>query len=106
MQVQINAHRANVPAHFVDGIEERVQTALAPFAEQITRVEVHFQDQNAGKGGLDKRCAVEARPQGMDPIAGEALATDESEALRLALNKLRHALDHRIGKRAARQRGA
>jgi hypothetical protein len=42
-----------------------VTHALRRFASQITRVEVHVADVNAGKqGSADKRCMMEARPAG------------------------------------------
>ena len=106
MQIQINSPHIDIPAAFVDFIERRLGESLAPFAHQLTRVEVHFKDENGGKGGKDKRCTLEARPRHMDPLVVEVVSDDLKDSLRQATEKLRHALEHRIGKLSRHQRGA
>lgn len=80
-------------------VETELERSLARFASQITRVEVHFQDSNADKSGAaDKRCMLEARVSGSDPIAvtntGESLAA----AFHGARDKLVRVLDRRLAK--------
>jgi len=51
-------------------IEAAVNATLSRFSDQITRVEIHLSDENAGKSGsADKRCLMEARLAGRQPIA-------------------------------------
>jgi len=76
-----------------------VESALERFAEQITRVEVHLSDENSShKGGSDKRCAMEARLEGMQPVA----VTDQAETIEQAVNgaadKLEKMLKHTLGR--------
>ncbi len=103
MQIQINAPHGNAPDGFYEFIETRINEVLQPFENHLTRVEVHVKDQNADKGGIDQRCMMEARLRGRDPIATEAIAAEPAEAVRQALDKLKHALRHRIGKLNARR---
>lgn len=103
MQIQINAPHATAPDQFNDFIEKRIEEVLQPFAEHLTRVEVHLNDLNAAKGGLDKRCLMEARPRGLDPIAAEAVAVDDADAVKQALDKLKRALERRLGKLNSRR---
>jgi ribosomal subunit interface protein len=105
MQIQINSPHVDVPAAFTEFIEKRIPEVLGPFAERLTRVEVHLQDLNADKGGIDKRCMLEARPRGLDPVAVEVVAAEAQEAFRQALAKLSSLLEHRFGKLDSRQRG-
>jgi len=85
-------------------VEAAVKTALGRFGDRITRIDVHFSDQNnAAKSGVDdKRCVIEARLAGVQPVT----ASDGSEALFQALNgalrKLQSILDHMLGKRDRR----
>jgi len=104
MQIQIHAPHITVPAEFLGFIERSVEDVLAHFAERLTRVEVHLRDMNGHKGGVDKRCTVEARPRGLDPIASEHESADVKEALQGALEKLHRALDHRLGRLESRRR--
>ena len=78
---------------------EYINEHLGRFEEDITSIEVQLTDENhAGKGGVDKRCMLEARVAGRSPIAVTNFATDQNLAFRGAADKLAHALDHAIGK--------
>lgn len=81
-----------------DRVHEGVTHALERFAERLTRVDVFLKDENANKGGNDKRCILEARPRGLDPVAAEHLAAEALEAVQGAASKLKHLLEHRFGR--------
>lgn len=51
-------------------VESVVQAALERFGNRVTRVEVHLSDENSGKkeGDNDKRCVMEARVGGLQPV--------------------------------------
>jgi hypothetical protein len=101
MQVQVDSdkaitHDAGLDAH----VTTVVESALKRFGEQISRVEVHLGDVNGHKSGAaDKRCMMEARVAGLQPIA----VTDHADALHQAIagaaEKLVRALDTALGKR-------
>jgi ribosome-associated translation inhibitor RaiA len=100
MKIQINSdnHITGREA-LVEQAEATVTSALGHLAEQITRVEVHLSDENGEKtGGRDKRCVMEARLEGHQPI----VVTDESgsldEVIAGAADKLRRALDHTLNR--------
>ncbi len=88
-------------------VEAEVTEAIGPFGKLVTRVEVHFGDRNADKGGADdKRCAMEARISGRDPEAVEHAAPTLREAWRGALKKLQRRLRSMQGKLGEPQREA
>lgn len=95
MQIQINTDsniegREKLATH-VKGV---VEGALGRFRERITRVEVHLSDEHGHKGGQDeKRCVMEARIEGRQPIAVTHHATTLSEAVNGAANKLERSID-------------
>ncbi|MGI8631307.1 MAG: HPF/RaiA family ribosome-associated protein [Solirubrobacterales bacterium] len=100
--------------HNVDGSEMLTnqivgdaETALARFADQLTRVEVHLADENAGKGGgADKRCKIEARPAGQQPVAVTNHGATVDDAFSGALRKLGSLLERRFGRLDLRKGGA
>ena len=102
MQVQINAPHGSLPDSLVEFMENGVTDGLATYAARLTRVEIHVKDLNAQKGGIDKRCVIEARPKGLDPVAADHEGAEFVDAFRGALEKLQHVLEHRFGKRSSR----
>src|SRR5690606_25903535 len=69
------------------------------FEDFLMTVEIHVGDENAQKGGAaDKRCQIEARPKGHQPLS----VTHKAESLQLAVDgateKMHNALEHLMGK--------
>ena len=82
-------------------VEAEVQEALRPYSHQITTVQVHLSDANSHKQGVDdKRCMIEVRLAGMQPIAISHDAATVDQAIDGAAEKIRRRLDRKIGKRA------
>ena len=80
-------------------IQEEAAARLARFREHITRVEVFLTDVDAGKSGVnDKRCRLEARPAGRQPISVTADADKLADAFTGAVEKLARALDNDLGR--------
>jgi len=100
MQIQINTD------HHIDGSEARdawargvLESALAPWADQLSRVEVHFHVENAGHAGPgDMRCVIEARLNFRPPVAATHHADALDKALNGATHKLLRALEHAKGR--------
>lgn len=85
-------------AGHVDGVVENV---LGRFAPHLTRVEVHLSDLNAGKtGDQDKRCVMEARLEGRQPMMVDNDADTVSAAISGAAQKLKRAIDSSLGRLA------
>jgi len=80
-------------------VESEVESAMGELAEHITRVVVHVSDENAAKGGdHDKRCVMEARFEGHQPVAVTHEADSVDQAVEGAATRLRTALDHTLGR--------
>lgn len=80
-------------------VKATVEVTLERHLEDLTRVEVHLSDENGGKSGpKDKRCKMEARPKGHQPISVSHDADELTLAVEGAATKLEHALEHLFGK--------
>ncbi len=78
-------------------VEAEVANALKHWQERITRVEVHLHDDNGPlKGGVDKRCTMEARLAKQTPVFIEHSARDMYEAITKAAGKLERAVRRHI----------
>jgi|SRR5690606_7592922 len=100
MQIHINTN------NHVDGHErmeayfsEQIQNSLKRFEDKITRIEVHLGDENSHKGGEgDKRCMIEARIAGMQPIAATNHSDTLEKAISGAIDKIKKSLEHTFDK--------
>jgi hypothetical protein len=103
VKIQVNSDSSiRVDQRMIDFVESHVQGALQRFDARLTRAEVHLSDRNATKGGADdKRCLIEARPAGQDPIAVEELAASLDLAVRGATHKMQRLLDSHFARLAA-----
>jgi ribosome-associated translation inhibitor RaiA len=102
MKVQLNTdHHIQGDEPLAQHVEQVVSDALARFGDRIARVEVHLADVNGGKAGSsDKHCIMEARVEGLQPIAASADAENVRAAINGAVKKLQRALDSSLGKLA------
>ncbi len=101
MLIQVNTD-SQIPgsAELTQSVQALIQDKLGRFAGRITRVEVHLNDENStGKsGGHDKRCMVEVRMAGMDPISTADSGASHDAALRGATNKMQSQIETIVGK--------
>jgi hypothetical protein len=85
-------------------IEEQVRQRLARFEERITDVEIHVSDINGPRGGAaDLRCTLEARVNGVPPVAVSDNGSTVDRAILGAAKKAARALDHQLGKLSDRK---
>ena len=100
MQIQVHSdNHIEGSARLVDWVSASVASKLERFDDELTRIVVHLNDENGEKAGAhDKRCQIEARPKGQQPIS----VTHKAESLELAIDgaidKLGNALSHQFGK--------
>ena len=82
-----------------------IESTLERFTDHITRVEVHLSDENSQKEGPDdKRCLIEARVKGLQPIAVTHKAESLVEAVIGAAEKMKNTLRTTIAKMRAYQK--
>jgi hypothetical protein len=100
MQIQVNSDKnIAVDTELTRSVEAEVNRAVGRFENQITRVEVHLSDANSHKPGLrDKRCLMEARPAGRQPLSVSEEAGSVEQAVRGAAGKLKNSLESLFGK--------
>lgn len=100
MQFQLNTDE-NIQGResLADWIHGELKAKLARFRDQITRVEAHLSDASATRvGEHDKRCKLEARLAGRQPVLVSHDAATVADAVHGAADKLLRALDSASGK--------
>ena len=100
MQIQVHADSSvKAGQNVTSAAEAAVEGAVSRWTERITRVEVHLSDVNRHKGGADdKRCVMEARLGGLDPIVVIHTAGTLTDAIDGAAKKLQKSLQSTLGR--------
>jgi hypothetical protein len=100
MQVNVNTSNGIENKETLDRwADEYLNGELARFRQEITRVEVQLSDENKIRNGAaDKRCTMEARLNGHEPVVVNHHAETQDLAFRGAAQKLIKLLDHTLGK--------
>lgn len=92
--------------HNIEGSEEMItyyQTLISDqfkrFSEHLTRIEVKISDENSEKSvGKDKRCVMEARLKGMNPLVVTSHEDTVQKAVKDASQKLKTSLESTMGR--------
>jgi ribosome-associated translation inhibitor RaiA len=100
VQIQVHTDKnVTVSDGMVQRVKAELESALSRFGNQITRVEVHLGDENAGGSrGSDKRCTIEVRSAGKQPVAVTHHAASVGEACSGAVHKLATLIENRHGR--------
>jgi len=100
MQIQLNTDKHVQGDDALNAwVEHELRERLDRFGDAITRVEVHIRDINGARGGAqDKRCKLEARLAGRQPVAVSHDADKVADAMFGAVDKLQRLLDTALGR--------
>jgi len=100
MHIQINTDH-NIEGHeaLAAQVSGVVENALSRIRDHITRVEVHLSDEDSDKGGQnEKRCVMEARLEGRQPVAVTNQAETLNQAVDGAADKLARLIESTLGR--------
>lgn len=100
MEIQFNTDKniegkERIENYFTNKLNEDLER----FEDRLTRIEVHLSDENGDKSGArDKKCVLEARPQGLKPVVVSSYDESIEKAISSASQKLKSSLSKLIGK--------
>lgn len=100
MEVLINTdHNVEGSEKMITYYKDELQNSFERFSEHLTRIEVKISDENGDKSGeRDKRCVLEARIKGMQPIAVTGFGSAVEKAFHAAVDKMKTSLDSTMGR--------
>lgn len=100
MKIQINTDKSiSGDERQQDYFSTIIAEGLKRFQSHITRIEVHLSDENGKKEGLNNMlCKLEARIEGMQPIAVSCQVDTVELAVNGAIDKLKNSLETILGR--------
>ena len=79
--------------------QEEIKSQFERFSDHLSRIEVKISDENGDKKSEnDKRCVLEARIKGMQPLAVTSFGNTVEKAFNTAADKMKTSLDSTMGK--------
>jgi len=102
MTIQLNAgNNLTISEEYAEKLKEILSSELDRYIENITRLEVHLSDENSHKEAKDdKKCVLEARLKGRQPVAVTDTGDTYDQAVDNAIEKLKAMLDSILGRMA------
>ena len=100
MDIEVSSDNTiKMNASMIKRVGAEIAEGLDRFQDRLTRVEIHLSgDHAATTGTAHKRCVLEARPVGQQPVAVTATAETISRASADAVRKLRTLLDRKFSR--------
>lgn len=99
MQILLNSdNHIKITSELKTIVDTEVEHALQQFGDRVTRVEVHISDENSRAKDTenDKRCLMEARLAGLQPVAVSHRGSTIEQAVEGAAEKLRETLNQTV----------
>lgn len=100
MNIQVNTdNHIQGSEELTREVETVVEGTLGRFGDWITRVEVQLSDEDGPKNrGSGKRCVMEARPAGHQPVSVSHQGATVDQAIKGSVKKLARLLDDTKGR--------
>jgi ribosomal subunit interface protein len=96
MHIQIHTNGVQTSDALNERATHSIEAAMKVWRDQVTRVEAHLHDDNGSKAGRDKRCVLEIRLAGLQPMAVEAVGDDMYKVIDDAAGKAERAVRHKL----------
>lgn len=97
MDILIN----NIPENeeMRESLKSSIANAFDRFSKRLTRIEVRISDENGDKNSADdKKCVLEVRPRGMQPIVVTSHGDTVENAVDEAIDKMKASLNTEMGR--------
>jgi len=95
MQIDIQALDFTLTDRLRAHVEQRLRFALTRLQDRMRRVSVRLSDVNGPKGGVDKRCLVRIKTNGLPDIIVEDTEANLYVAVNRAVDRARRTLERR-----------
>ena len=99
MRITTTARDIELSGSLREYVENRVAFALSRFQDRIRGVVIVLSDVNGPKHGIDKRCLLRIRPQGLSEFTIEEMESDFQSALNRAADRAKRTLARRLQRR-------
>jgi putative sigma-54 modulation protein len=99
MEVEIRSQNLHADEETKSHVERRMNFALEQFNSWITHVQVHLEDVNGPRRGVDKQCRILVNIKGGKTIKVEDMDTDMISAVNRAADRVGQVVSREVDRR-------
>jgi ribosome-associated translation inhibitor RaiA len=96
MLVKIHAQGFELSPAINNFAESKARLAMGIYRDKIRRVDIYLSDANGPKGGEDRVCKIQLKPDRLAPIVVQETATDLYEAISICCHRSKRAASRRF----------
>jgi putative sigma-54 modulation protein len=104
MQISIQAHGFSITDALEKHVQDRLRFAFSRVSGRVRRVLVTLSDINGPRGGVDKRCLLEVRLDGLSSVVIQDTQTDLYTAIDRATGRAARNVIRRLAVKTSRRR--
>lgn len=104
MRIAIQSRDFSLTEALEHHVHKRLDFTLARGARKVRRVDVRLSDLNGPRGGVDKRCQIEVRLEGLPVVVVEDIQSDLYTAIDRAASRAGRTVMRRLAQSGARWR--
>ena len=104
MQTNIQARGFSLTEALENHVNNRLGFTFLHASSRVNRVRVKLSDLNGPRGGVDKRCLVEVRLEGLPVVVVEDVQSDMYTAINRAVGRATRTVKRRLSQQGSRRR--
>ncbi len=104
MKLKISGKSMKLDDTIKEHIERRVYFALSRFSPRIARVSVTIEDVNGTRGGIDKRCRILVKLNGLEEFSAASTEAKVHAAVAAAASRIGRTVQRKLERRRAVRR--
>jgi putative sigma-54 modulation protein len=104
MQIAIQAHGFSLTDALEKHVQDRLRFAFSRVSGRVRRVLVTLSDINGPRGGVDKRCLLEVRLDGLSSVVIQDIQTDLYTAIDRAAGRAARSVMRRLALKISKRR--
>lgn len=104
MQIAIQTHGFPLTGALEKHVQDRLRFTFSRVADRVRRVRISLSDINGPRGGVDKRCLIEARLDGLPSVVIQDLQSDMYIAIDRAAGRAARSVMRRLALKTSKRR--
>jgi hypothetical protein len=105
MRITVNNKQRQIGNLAVEQTKAKIEASFSKFGINVVSIELHVEDVNGPKGGIDKSCRIVVKLRKMEDVVVAVEEVAFSKAISRAIRRAERAVGRKIQRRSIRNQG-